>query len=131
MDRSPSKTSRPETMTCPRTVAPSSTLSTANEEDWYLEPPDLASFASVSIRITAGAKEARRQDLDIIDVTSAGNFAADSLYCASGHCRVVSIHASMRATAVSCSWLICEAMFTISWRIVSIFAAWCPVNRVS
>jgi hypothetical protein len=41
-----------------------------NEEDLYFEPPYLASFVSGSTRITVGAKEARRQDLDIIDVTS-------------------------------------------------------------
>jgi hypothetical protein len=41
-----------------------------NEEDLYFEPPYLASFASGSTRITVGAKEAKRQDLEIIDVTS-------------------------------------------------------------
>jgi hypothetical protein len=41
-----------------------------NEEDLYFEPPYLASFASGSTRVTVGAKETRRQDLDIIDVTS-------------------------------------------------------------
>lgn len=41
-----------------------------NEEDWYLEPSYLASFASASTHIAITSKESRLQDLDIIDVSS-------------------------------------------------------------
>ena len=43
-----------------------------NDEDQYLEPVYLSGFASQSVKVTVAAKESRRQDVDVVDVTPRG-----------------------------------------------------------